>query len=293
MARALRIRALKVPPSIILARAAQDPRLANAFSDVSFETWPDAKAMRADIEAGAVELSIIPTNLAAALYNGGTPLRMLCVNMWGILHVLSHAPIEPTWQALRGKTIGIPLKGNMPDTIFSTLAGRVPIDLATEATVVFHDSYLAAKDAVLSGTCDVAVLPEPVASAAAAEGAHRMLDLQQEWATLTGRAARFPQAGTVVPQDLTDAETRLLLTVMEDALAWMDANPDDAGALGAPLLGLDAAIIADSLRATNWLSVPGAEARDDLEFFYQTLLDASPDLVKGGLPGDGFYVARS
>lgn len=293
MPRALRIRALKVPPSIILARAAQDPRLANAFSDVSFETWPDAKAMRADIEAGAVELSIIPTNLAAALYNGGTPLRMLCVNMWGILHVLSHAAIEPTWQALRGKTIGIPLKGNMPDTIFSTLAGRVPIDLATEVTVVFLDSYLAAKDAVQSGTCDVAVLPEPVASAAAAEGAHRMLDLQQEWATLTGRAARFPQAGTVVPQDLSDTETRLLLTVMEDALAWMDANPDDAGALGAPLLGLDAAIIADSLRATNWLSVPGAEARDDLEFFCQTLLDASPDLVKGGLPGDGFYVARS
>ena len=293
MARALRIRALKVPPSIILARAAQDPRLAETFSDVSFATWPDAKAMRADIEAGAVELSIIPTNLAAALYNGGTPLRMLCVNMWGILHVLSHAPIEPTWQALRGKTVGIPLKGNMPDTIFSTLAGRVPIDLATEVTVVFLDFYLAAKDAVLSGTCDVAVLPEPVASAAAAEGAHRMLDLQQEWATLTGRAARFPQAGTVVPQDLTDTETRLLLTVMEDALAWMDANPDDAGALGAPLLGLDAAIIADSLRATNWLSVPGAEARDDLEFFYQTLLDASPDLVKGGLPGDGFYVTRS
>lgn len=293
MARALRIRALKVPPSIILARAAQDQRLAEAFSDVSFATWPDAKAMRADLESGAVDLCIVPTNVAAALYNAGTPIRLLCVNVWGILHVLSHAPMTGAWPSLRGKKIAIPLKGNMPDTIFTTLAGRVPIDLATETTVVFLDSYLAAKDAVLSGVCDVAVLPEPVASAAAAEGAHRLLDLQQEWATLTGRAARFPQAGTVVPQNLTDAETGLLLTVMEDALAWMDANPDDAGALGAPLLGLDAAIIADSLRATNWLSVPGAEARDDLEFFYQTLLDASPDLVKGGQPGDGFYVARS
>jgi NitT/TauT family transport system substrate-binding protein len=293
VARALRIRALKVPPSIILARAAQDQRLAEAFSDVSFATWPDAKAMRADLESGAVDLCIVPTNVAAALYNAGTPIRLLCVNVWGILHVLSHAPMTGAWPSLRGKKIAIPLKGNMPDTIFTTLAGRVPIDLATETTVVFLDSYLAAKDAVLSGVCDVAVLPEPVASAAAAEGAHRLLDLQQEWATLTGRAARFPQAGTVVPQNLTDAETGLLLTVMEDALAWMDANPDDAGALGAPLLGLDAAIIADSLRATNWLSVPGAEARDDLEFFYQTLLDASPDLVKGGQPGDGFYVARS
>lgn len=293
MARGLRIRALKVPPSIILARAAQDPRLVDTFSEVSFETWPDAVAMRADIAAGKVDLSIIPTNLAAALYNEGTPIRMLCVNMWGILHVLSHAPLDPTWWALRGKTIGIPLKGNMPDTVFSTLAGRVPLDLAAETNVVFLDSYLAAKDAVLSGACDVAVLPEPVASAAAAEGAHRLLDLQEEWAKLTGRPPRFPQAGTVVPQDLSDGETQLLLTVMEDALVWMDANPDDAGRLGAPLLGLDAAIIADSLRATNWISLSGAEAREELEFFYRMLLDASSNLVKGGLPGDGFYVARS
>ena len=72
MPRALRIRALKVPPSIILARAAQDARLAATFSEVTFATWPDAKTMRADVESGAVDLSIIPTNLAAALYNDGT-----------------------------------------------------------------------------------------------------------------------------------------------------------------------------------------------------------------------------
>jgi NitT/TauT family transport system substrate-binding protein len=289
MPRALRIRALKVPPSIILARAALDARLAVTFSDVTFATWPDAKAMRADVESGAVDLSIIPTNLAAALYNAGTPLRMLCVNMWGILHVLSHVPLASDWQALRGKTIAIPLKGNMPDTIFSTLAGRVPLDLAADTTIVFQESYLAAKDAVLSGACDVAVLPEPVASAAAAEGAHRMLDLQKEWAALTGRPPRFPQAGTVVPQNLTDVEAQLLLTVMEDALAWMAANPDAAGELGAPLLGLDAAVIADSLRATNWISLTGASAREDLEFFYEVLMAASPALVAGGLPDAGFY----
>ena len=289
MPRALRIRALKVPPSIILARAALDARLAVTFSDVTFATWPDAKAMRADVESGAVDLSIIPTNLAAALYNAGTPLRMLCVNMWGILHVLSHVPLAQDWQALRGKTIAIPLKGNMPDTIFSTLAGRVPLDLAADTTIVFQNSYLAAKDAVLSGACDVAVLPEPVASAAAAEGAHRMLDLQQEWAALTGRPPRFPQAGTVVPQYLTDAETQLLLTVMEDALAWMAANPDAAGELGAPLLGLEATVIADSLRATNWISLTGASAREDLEFFYEVLMAYSPALVAGGLPDAGFY----
>jgi NitT/TauT family transport system substrate-binding protein len=76
---------------------------------------------------------------------------------------------------------------------------------------------------------------------------------------------------------------------MQDALAWMAANPDDAGSLGAPLLGLDASIIAASLRATQWMSLTGAEAREDLEFFYEVLIAASPALVAGGLPDAGFY----
>jgi len=290
-ARVLRIRGLKVPPSIILARAAQDPRLAEAFSDITFETWPDAKAMRADIDAGTVDLCVIPTNVSAGLYNGGTPLRLLCVNMWGILHVLSHAPLSGSWDALRGASIAIPLKGNMPDTVFCTLAARAGLDLAGES-VAYLDSYIAAKDAVLAGDADVAVLPEPVASAAAAAGAHRFLDMQAEWAMLTGRPPRFPQAGAVVPADMNEAEIAVLLDVLDDALVWMVANPEDAGVLGAPLLGLDTATIAASIRATNWLSLTGAEAQPELEYFYEVLIAASPDLVKGGLPGDGFYVAR-
>lgn len=289
MARALRIRALKVPPSIILARAAQDQRLAEAFSDVSFATWPDAKAMRADLESGAVDLCIVPTNVAAALYNAGTPIRLLCVNVWGILHVLSHAPMTGAWPSLRGKKIAIPLKGNMPDTIFTTLAARAGLVLSTDAEVSYTDSYLAAKDALVSGACDVAVLPEPVASAAASEGAHRVLDLQREWAALTGRAPRFPQAATVVPQDLTAEEYDLLFAVMVDALNWMATNPDDAGETGVALLGVPAPVIADSLRATTWLSLDGNAARGDLEYFYGVLMDSSPALVAGGLPGAGFY----
>lgn len=289
--RVLRIRGLKVPPSIILARAARDERLASAFTEVSFDTWPDAKAMRSDVERGAVDLGVIPTNLAAGLFNAGTPLRLLCVNTWGILHVLSHASMTASWEALRGKRIAIPLKGNMPDTIFSTLAARAGLDLSREA-VSYLDSYLAAKDALVAGDTDVAVLPEPVASAAAAAGAIRLLDMQEQWAALTGRPPRFPQAGAFVPAGLEAAEIGLLMDVTGDALEWMAANPEDAGELGAPLLGLPAGIIAASLRATNWLSLSGADARDDLEFFYRTLMEASPDLVKGGLPGDAFYLAR-
>ena len=289
MARALRIRALKVPPSILLARAAQDSRLTSAFADVSFSTWPDAKAMRSDLEAGTVDLCIIPTNVAAALYNAGTPIRLLCVNVWGILHVVSQAPMKGDWSSLRGKKVAIPLRGNMPDTIFTTLAARAGLSLADDMQVIYADSYLAAMDAVLSGDCDVAVLPEPVASAAADAGAHRVLDLQQEWAALTGRPPRFPQAATVVPHDLSDVESRLLGAVMDDALTWMAANPDDAGALAVPLLGVPAPVIAASLRATTWLSQDGNAARDDLEFFYRVLMDSAPALVEGGLPDAGFY----
>ena len=55
------------------------------------------------------------------LYKSGYPLKLLCVNIWGILHIMSKRNILFSWSNLQKKSIAIPMKGNMPDTIFKVL----------------------------------------------------------------------------------------------------------------------------------------------------------------------------
>ena len=181
--RALTIRGLPVPPSIMLARVAADPRVQDAFPESSFAVWRDAAAMRSQIQTGAVDLCVIPTNVAARFYNQGFGVRLMAVTVWGILHVLTNRQGWKSWGDLRGARIAIPLRGNMPDTIFGTLAGRAGLNTETEADVSYFESYLAAAAALNAAEVDAAVLPEPAASACleAGGGVTRMLDLQAEW----------------------------------------------------------------------------------------------------------------
>lgn len=283
----------------MLARIAEDGVVTNRFKEVSFELWPGAGAMRKDLTAGEVDLCVIPTNVSAGLYNGGLPIRLLAVTVWGILHVLANRADLRGWPDLKGARIVIPLKGNMPDTIFSSLASKLGLDLEGDAQVSYADSYIAAKDQLVAGEVDAVVLPEPVATSAEVEGrekgvaVRRMLDLQAEWARAHGGAPRFPQAGAVVTADLAgDADDlAVLLGATERALDWMEREPEDAARFGASYLGgLAAPVIAQSLRQTSWNMTPATAARPELETFYRALIASSPDLVEGGLPDEGFYL---
>jgi NitT/TauT family transport system substrate-binding protein len=292
---ALRIRGLPVPPSIMLARTAADTRLQEAFPESNFAVWSDAAAMRSDLKAGAVDLCVIPTNLAASLHNQGIAVRLIAVTVWGILHVLTNRPEWESWDDLRGARIAIPIKGNMPDTVFGTLAARAGLDVEGAVTAKYFDSYVAAAAALSAGEVDAAVLPEPVATASieGGSGVARMLDLQIEWGRLTGGAPRFPQAGAVAATALLQSSHGagdIIAAAIGDALAWMDGDPDAAAALGEPYLGgLPRYVIAASLRQSRGEMKVAAEARPELEAFYRTLIARSPDLVAGGLPGDDFY----
>ncbi len=283
----------------MLARIAADPAVGNRFDEVSFELWPGAGAMRKDLSAGEVDLCVIPTNVSAGLYNGGLPIRLLAVTVWGILHVLANRADLRGWPDLKGARIVIPLKGNMPDTIFSSLANKLGLDLEGDAQVSYADSYIAAKDQLVAGKVDAAVLPEPVDTSAEVEGrekgvaVRRMLDLQAEWARAHGGAPRFPQAGAVVTADLAgDADDlAVLLGATERALDWMERESEDAARFGEAYLGgLAAPVIAQSLRQTFWNMTPATAARPELETFYRALIASSPDLVEGGLPDEGFYL---
>lgn len=291
MARGLVVRGLAVPPSIILARATTDAALTALFGPSDFAVWPDNAAMMADLKAGAVDLSIIPTNVAATLAAQWLPLGLARVTVWGILHVMSVQDGIRGWPDLAGRRVAVPLRGNMPDTIFTALLARSGV-ASSSIDVHYMPSYITALEAMLAGTADAAVLPEPLASVAESQGARRVLDLQREWGRLIGGPGRYPQAGVVVPRSRWNGPERDVLGgAVDRAVQWLANEPEAAGALGARLLGFDAAVIARSLRRTTWMSLSGAVARKELESFYGVLAATSAALLPDGMPPDDFYLA--
>ena len=155
MKKKLKVRGLKVPPSIILSHFCNDYRIKN-FYDVSFCLWENKNHQDKELEEFDFDLCIIPTNLSYKLYKSGYPLKLLCVNIWGILHIMSKGEILFSWNSLDGKSIAIPMKGNMPDTIFNVLASKNDCDME-KFDVIYCESYSEAYKFLIKGKVDIII----------------------------------------------------------------------------------------------------------------------------------------
>lgn len=106
----------------------------------------------------------------------------------------------------------------------------------------------------------------------------RMFDLQEEWDKMTGRGPRIPQAGTLV-----DSHPDVIATIQEslyEAVDWTKQNLQEVAQLGAPYPGgMQAPIIAQSLPRMQFEMMSAADAREDLEFFFNRLKELSPAVI--------------
>ena len=287
------------PPTILLAHLAGQEGLKSKVGEVNFATYKSPDQVRAGVTSGELHVAAVPTYLAANLYNRGLDVRLINVNVWGILHVMTADEGLKSWADLAGKTVAVPFKGDMPDLVFRYLAQHNGLDLEKGAKVQYVSAPTEAMQLLLAGKADAAVLHEPVATAAQMQGqlkgmkVRAMMDLQQEWAKATGRKAEIPQAGVMVTGALVKSHPEVVQAIqdgLKTSVNWVVQNPGAAAELGTQYLGeLKAPVIEKSLGRTPLKWVPATEARADLEFFFGRLMELSPDIVGGGLPAEAFY----
>ncbi|RMX11024.1 ABC transporter substrate-binding protein [Allofranklinella schreckenbergeri] len=306
-ARTLHLAGPSAAISFALLRMAQAQPLADWGIQIRFTQWRDPDHLRAlTLEKGADFLAA-PTNVAANLYNRGVPLQLLNVPVWGILALLSLHEGRRTLADFKGQTIAIPFRADMPDIVFQLLARAQGLDPQKDFALHYVATPMEAAQLLLSGKVENALLAEPVTSLVMhksqsfptklmAKTVHRSVDLQQEWGRVLQRPPQIPQACVVaLGQARSDAALlQRFAAAHAQAQAWCYAHPQECGELVAQHIPmLSAPAVADALRHTPARIASAQEARPELEFFYQKLLDSQPSLVGGKLPDDGFYATAA
>lgn len=286
-----------------LIRMVQSDALADVAGHVEFAEWKDPDQLRALALGGQADFMAMPSNVAANLYNRGVPLKLLDINTWGILSIVSRDEGMKTLADLVGKELVMPFRGDMPDIIFQTLAEKQGLRVGEDIRLRYVATPIDAMQLLLTRRADQALLAEPAISMAfiksrslpvkiIAPQLYRSVDLQAEWGRVFDRDARIPQAGIVVlGQRMEDAALiQRFEQAHAQALQWCSANADACGRVVAERISmLTPEGVADSIRAVQAEFVTAADARPDLEFFYQKLAEREPGLIGGKLPGDDFY----
>lgn len=277
-----------------------DSDVLGAYTDtVSVEPWSTPDILRSVLVNGQSEVTAVPTYVGANLANRGVDVKMAAVLVWGLIWVIGPDGATPEWENLRGQTVMVPFPNDMPDLVFRHLATANGLTPGEDFQVQYFATPQEVVSQLVSGRGQWAVLPEHVATVALmnannnGQALGRYLNLQEEWATVTGKA-RIPQAGIVVPSWLADERPDLLgaiFTALEAAVAQVNAADPATVAVLAEGAGLPAPLVQGVIPRLNLELIPAAEVQDELEAFYTELASLSPDIIGGKLPDASFYLA--
>ncbi|KUF35030.1 MULTISPECIES: ABC transporter substrate-binding protein [unclassified Lysinibacillus] len=294
---------IQAPAGISIAaplyKMIDDKSLLEGAEDVEFLTWNTPDELRARISGGQVQVSAVPTYVGANLYNKGVDIQLVNTLIWGILYFIGPEGEAISWEDLKGKTVHVPFKGDMPALVFQYLLQKNGLDIEKDLTVEYTATPQEVVQLLAAGKAQYAVLPEHTASLVIAKAKkegialQKSMSLQEEWAAATGKAPRIPQAGLVVDKALIQEHPEtvaLLQAKIEESIQFLKDNPEAAGELLASYQeGLDPTFIAGLLPYLNIEFVTAQEAKEELEFFFEQLASLSPDIIGGQLPDDDFY----
>lgn len=118
------------------------------------------------------------------------------------------------------------------------------------------------------------------------------MNLQEEWAKATGKKARFPMAGLVVPGKVADANPALIPAVRKEVAATIaKANAGDEQTLQkiADHYKLPVGVVKQVIPRLQLDMAPAAQTRSEYEDFLKRIGEGNPAIYGGKLPNAKFY----
>ena len=284
-------------PSIIIAQAIADGLLKPIVPEVTFKVWKTPDEMRAGLSSGTMAATVVPTYVAANLYNRGLGLRLLNVLTDGLLFVVASKGTISGLADLKGKRVAVPFRNDMPDYIFRRLLASAGLSTA-DLTIDYSGTPPEAVQMLMFGRVDAALLSEPASSAVIARASiiwrnlERVIDCQKEWVAVSGRST-IPQAGLAITDKFAamigESGVVTLQAALEQALTSVIANPAAAASTAAGALEVPSSMIEKSIPQSRLVVRKASAAREDLTSLFEILAKEDPRIIGGKLPDERFY----
>jgi NitT/TauT family transport system substrate-binding protein len=290
------------PMSIPLAYMKEHNSLASIANETTLEVWANPTQLQAIITGGQGDFVALPVNSAAVFYNKGISLKLLDCSVWNILYLITSDTTIKSLGDLKGKQVVVPYQGAIPDAIFQTVLKEQGLDPNKDVDIFYAADPVQAAALLLSGKEKYALLSEPSATSVILKGQSsgitfvRALNMLTEWQK-SASDAKTPIAGTIVLGSLKDRPDIIetFVTEYRKAVEWMLTHPEEAGDLGVSTLadqGFSADAWTQSIQNVDWNFVSAVNARADIEKFFDSLTQISPNFIGGKLPDDGFYFGK-
>lgn len=168
----IRIAYMNGPTGMGMAKLIHDNGGVEGNEKYQFVKYSDAALATADLKDGKVDMACIPTNTAATIYNKLGNINVLALNCLNSLFVMTKTGVEiSSINDLEGKTI-YTIQNGTPAVILRHLLAESNVNATVKTTIGEgeNEKVIAAPTdlapLLIAGKIDIALVPEPVATAA-------------------------------------------------------------------------------------------------------------------------------
>lgn len=278
---------------------ADQQSLAEQGVSFSFTRWKNPDQLRALIIGGQVDVSAMPSNLAAIFFNKGHELTLLNISVWDIMTIVSRDPNLTTLTGLAGKQIVVPFKNDMPTILLNQLLSKQLAANSNSVKQRTSHNLLDSSQLLLAGQVDYALLIEPVTSMVIHRNSqqngkpiYRSINISKQWQQTFPTSPALPQAGIIANKTIR-GKTALLKQInqlYQSKAKWCKNEPEQCAKIVTKFLpkAPEAALV-EAIKHTELEARTAADIKPELEGFFKVLQGTNAKLIGSKLPADNFY----
>lgn len=292
----VKVAALSGPTGMGMAQMIVDGVDLGEGVTTEFELATAADQITADIINGNYQIAAVPTNLAATLYNKTEGKVILgAVNTLGTLSIVAEKSENITGIAdLRGKTIYATGQGASPEYVLTYLLAQNGMTIGSDITVNWLAEHTEAAAKLAGGEGTIAMLPQPFATATLAKNdkLNLAVDLTKAWEDATD-GTKLQMGCIIVNKEWAESNPAVVKAFMEAYQKSVDTinKADEAAGQYVVEAGIleNATIAQKAIPNCAITFIGAADAKSDLQTYFNVLADYEPKSLGGKVPADDFY----
>ena len=284
------IASLRGPSSVAMLQLIDS--LANASEPtVEVRIFDEPLQVRKMMLEGTSDFAVLPTTMAALLYNRGIPYRLAAVPLWGTLYLCG----EYTPASMKGERIYLMAKGMTPDVLFRHLLSSKGLDPEKDVTLDYRfPTHIDLSNAAIAGRAPLCVLSEPYLSLALKSRPNLRIisDLSEEWAVY--ESVPLAETAFVVRASFAGGSSARVDSIVQAYARsgeWVKSHPAEAAALAVKygiLPDKEAALA--SIPRSHIDVVPAREAQEAVKAYLDVFNEMDSRIIGEKMPDEEFYL---
>lgn len=244
----------------------------------------------------AVDFAVIPTTMAAMLYNKKLPYLLAAIPVWGTLYLFGSDSTIREWKDLKGKKVSLMGKGMTPDILFRFLASENGVNPDTDIVADYSfPTHIELANAIAAGIAPLGVISEPLVSLVIFKNPNvrSIFDFNEEWIKIFGTSVPFAQTALMVHKELAEKKPSVIndyLRELESSIDFVNNSRKEASILIEKYKILPDRIIAEhSIPLCHFQFIPASEDKEGIEEYLKVFFNFNPLSIGGKIPDEEFY----